>query len=215
MSGGPGSADDVVRRIETELADWYDRDAEGRSTRAIDPERVRRRAEFCALLATEGRQRVLEVGTGPGRDAVAFRDAGSTVAGVDLSAAHVALCRASGLDVHQATARALPFADDSFDAGWTMSTLLHVPDAELGPALAEVRRVLRPGAPLAIGLWAGDDREGPREDDPHDPPRSFSFRSEPHLRRLLAPHGEIERFDTWSPDGAPETVYQWCLLRMP
>ena len=34
-----------------------------------------------------------------------------------------------------------------------MSTLLHISDARLDQALLEIRRVLRPGAPLAVGLW--------------------------------------------------------------
>jgi ubiquinone/menaquinone biosynthesis C-methylase UbiE len=45
------------------------------------------------------------------------------------------------------------FDDRSFEAGWTMSTLLHIADEDLDAALAEVVRVLRPESPLAIGLW--------------------------------------------------------------
>ncbi|MGY1748151.1 hypothetical protein [Modestobacter sp. SYSU DS0511] len=38
---------------EADLAAWYDRDAAGRSTRPLDPERVRRRQEFTALLRAD------------------------------------------------------------------------------------------------------------------------------------------------------------------
>ncbi|MGY2081118.1 class I SAM-dependent methyltransferase [Modestobacter sp. SYSU DS0657] len=99
------------------------------------------------------------------------------LSGVDLSPQHVALCRAAGVDAHVAPVRALPFGDASLDAGWTMSTLLHVPDAELDQALTEIRRVLRPGAPLAVGVRCGADVEGPLASDAFDPPRFVSSRS--------------------------------------
>ncbi|MQA35855.1 class I SAM-dependent methyltransferase [Modestobacter roseus] len=200
---------------EADLAAWYDRDAAGRSTRPIDPERVRRRQEFTDLLLAEGRRRVLEVGTGPGLDAVAFTGAGLDVSGVDLSAAHVALCRAAGVDAHVAPVRALPFADATCDAGWTMSTLLHVPDAELDQALAEIRRVLRPGALLAVGTWCGADVEGPLTLDSFYPPRFFSLRSPARMVELLGRHGEVARSETWPAGDRPDGRYQWVLLRLP
>ncbi|MGY1837943.1 MULTISPECIES: class I SAM-dependent methyltransferase [unclassified Modestobacter] len=209
MSDGP------VGEREGRLAAWYDRDAARRNARPIDPERVRRRQEFTALLLAEGRQRVLEVGTGPGRDAVALTEAGLSVSGVDLSAEHVALCRAAGIDAHVAPVRALPFADASLDAGWTMSTLLHVPDAELDQALGEIRRVLRPGAPLAVGVWCGDDVEGPFTFHASDPPRFFSLRSSGRLVELLSRHGEVERSETWRAGDRRDGRYQWLVLRLP
>ncbi|WP_457075688.1 hypothetical protein [Modestobacter sp. SYSU DS0290] len=42
--------------------------------------------------------------------------------------------------------RALPFGDAPLEAGRTVSTLLHVTDAELDRAPAEIGRVLQPGA---------------------------------------------------------------------
>lgn len=49
----------------------------------------------------------------------------------------------------QASAAALPFADDEFDALWTIWVLEHVVDPEA--ALCEFRRVLKPGGVLL--LW--------------------------------------------------------------
>ncbi|MEI8412381.1 MULTISPECIES: class I SAM-dependent methyltransferase [unclassified Kribbella] len=56
------------------------------------------------------------------------------------------------LDARAASVLELPFEDRTFEAGWTMSTLLHIADEDLDDALAEIVRVLRPGAPLGIGL---------------------------------------------------------------
>lgn len=205
----------VVTELERDLAAYYDQDAQRRAGAQLDPERVGRRLEFTALLGREGRARLIEVGCGPGVDAEAFQEQGLSVTGVDLSLQHVMLCRAQGLDAHVASVQSLPFVDDAFDAAWTMSTLLHVPNAALGDALVELRRVLVAGAPLAIGLWSGDDTEGPSRFDV-DPPRFFSFRSDTRVRELLGQFGEIERFDTWETPGADgPATYQWCVLRLP
>lgn len=143
--------------LDTDLAEYYDQEAAQRAARTLDPRRVEQREEFADLLVSEGRQRLLEVGTGPGRDASSFMGRGLAVSGVDLSSEHVRLARAAGLDAYVASVLELPFADDSFDAGWTMSTLLHVPDTEFDTALRDIRRVLTPGAPLAVGVWGGRD----------------------------------------------------------
>lgn len=197
-----------MSRLEVDLAAYYDREAAERHERSLDPQRVTRREEFTALLAAEGRGHLLEVGTGPGRDAVAFQQAGLTVRGVDLSARSAALCRAAGVDCQVASVLGLPFTDASFDSAWTMSTLLHVPDADVDAALRELRRVLVPGSPLAVGVWAGDDVEGPADEAGG---RFFSFRSDARLQELLGAHGEVERFDTWPSAGSS---YQWCVVRL-
>lgn len=199
---------------ETDLAAFYDQEAPARAGRDLDPERVRRRELFSRLLRAEGRVRLLEIGTGPGLDASVFLRDGLSVTGVDLSAEHVRLAREAGVDAHVASVLRLPFADGSMDAGWTMSTLLHVTDADLDAALVEVARVLRPGAPLAVGLWRGEDTESHRVTDTIEPRRFFSLRSDERLQATLGRHGAVEQFDTW-PGIADGSCYQWCVLRLP
>jgi len=95
------------------------------------------------MLAAEGRSRVVEVGTGPGRDGAAFIQAGLQVAGVDISSEHVRLARAAGVDAVCASLFDLPYALSSFDTGWTMSTLVHVEDARFHAAMDAICSVLR------------------------------------------------------------------------
>jgi len=45
--------------------------------------------------------------------------------------------------VHDATAAALPFADESMDLVFTSGVLIHIPDDGLGQALDEIHRVAR------------------------------------------------------------------------
>lgn len=105
-------------------------------------------------LAGPGR-RVLDVGCGTGGTARRLhRQTGAEVTGVSLSGWEVDLARrkaaadgvAAGLRFERADAVDLPFADDTFDAALIVEVLVHVSDKPA--ALAEVRRVLRPGGRL-------------------------------------------------------------------
>ncbi|QSB14065.1 methyltransferase domain-containing protein [Natronosporangium hydrolyticum] len=199
-------------QLALDLMAYYDQDATLRAERQVDPERAIRRAEFLDLLRAEGRRTLLEVGTGPGRDATVFAAAGIQVSGVDLAAEQVRLARRAGVDAYQATIWDMPFPPRCFEAGWSMSTLLHVPDSRFDAAIDAIVSKLLPGAPLAVGLWGGVDHEGASERDVITPPRFFSRRSHDRLRRMLARAGAVERFVTWGE--SPGWQYQWALVRV-
>ena len=84
---------------------------------------------------------VLEVGCGRG----AFQDLVAHYVGVDLSET---VARHLHKPFFCASAIALPFHDNSFDAIWSIHVLEHVPDPE--PALLEMRRVLKPNGLLFL-----------------------------------------------------------------
>ncbi len=199
-----------VAAVESDLAVYYEQEAGVRAGRALDPHRVVARDRFLARIAGD-RPRLLEVGIGPGRDAVAFVAAGVPVVGVDLALDHARRAGTTGAAAVVATVRHLPFPDRAFGALWTMSTLMHVPDVAIAGALAELARVLAPGALAAIGVWGGPDVEH-HIDGEFDPPRFFSRRSEARWRSLLATLGPVEDFVTWV-QGSDDLCYQWALVR--
>jgi SAM-dependent methyltransferase len=199
-------------RREADLVAYYDNEVRDRARRELPVQRVERRSAFVELLEREGRRSVLELGAGPGRDGAAFTAAGVAYTGVDLAPASVAVCRSLGLDVHVASVLDLPFETGSFDAGWTMSTLLHVADDDLDAALSEIVRVLRPASPLAIGVW-GDASAGEHlwEGGAFGPPRFVSIRTDSGLREALGRHGTVEQWETWQ--GGSSLHYQWAVVR--
>lgn len=199
--------------LEGDLARYYDQDAAARAGRAIEPERALRRDRFAELLAREQRTQVVEVGVGTGADARALQAHGLTVTGVDLSPENVALCRSAGVPAHVGSALDLPFPDQSFDAAFSMSTFMHLPDRAFVRALEELGRVLVSGAPAALGLWGGDDTEGEHVADTIEPHRYFSWRSAERVHSLLTPHAEIAAHETWRVGDDPPRPYQWYLLR--
>jgi ubiquinone/menaquinone biosynthesis C-methylase UbiE len=101
----------------------------------------------CAQMATErpaGARLVLDLGCGPGNSTVHLRDAaGAGAFGGDFSMAMLRRARRRGLSVVCLDAGALPLRDGSIDAVTFHSVLYLLPDQRR--ALAEVRRVLRPG----------------------------------------------------------------------
>ena len=200
--------------LEDLVAAYYDQEGSARETMPLGAVRLAARDRFLALLAAEGRTTVLEVGSGPGRDAVAVAAAGFDVTAVDRSPGHVRLAAAAGVRAIVASVLAVPFAPATFDAGWTMSTLVHVPDARWDTALASLVGALRPGAPLAIGLWGGVDDERWQEPRGDLPTRFFSRRSHDRVQDMLARHAAVESFETW-PGNGPGWEYQIAVLRTP
>jgi SAM-dependent methyltransferase len=93
---------------------------------------------------------VVDVGAGTGQFATAFSDwFDLTVLAVEPSAAMRAqIPRRPGIQVLAGDACALPLPDGSADGAWLSLTIHHIPDLEV--AARELRRVLRPGAPVLI-----------------------------------------------------------------
>ncbi len=144
---------------EDRLAKFYNRRAVLHPEHPLTPQRAEQRELFIARLKAEGRHGVLEIGTGPGLDGLKFVQAGIQYTGVDLSEEQVRIATAKGLNVSVASARNLPFADGAFPALWSMSTLLHIPNRDIDGVVRELVRVAAPGAPIAVGLWSGEDEE--------------------------------------------------------
>jgi methionine biosynthesis protein MetW len=109
-------------------------------------------AELHGLLAryATSKSACLDVGCGDGRAAGLWlhEHAGEYV-GVDVSTTGVAAARGLGLDARVVEdAASLPFPADSFDLAVASEVLEHLFDPSL--AVAEVRRVLRPGGVLVV-----------------------------------------------------------------
>ncbi|MCA9668607.1 MAG: class I SAM-dependent methyltransferase [Myxococcales bacterium] len=108
------------------------------------------------------RDRVLEIGFGPGRtlDWLVERASEGLVAGVDPAALmveraarrHSEAIEAGRLELHCCGVSALPFADGTFDKAMAANNFQFWPDYERD--LREVRRVLRRGGTLLLCLRA-------------------------------------------------------------
>lgn len=110
--------------------------------------------EFAGLGRDE---RVLDVGCGTGSltFALAERADARSICGIDYSAAYIdharQRCRDARIEFRVGDACSLPFPDGSFDRVLALLVLHFVPQPER--AVAEMRRVARPGATVAAAVW--------------------------------------------------------------
>jgi ubiquinone/menaquinone biosynthesis C-methylase UbiE len=109
-----------------------------------------------ALAGAPGR-RLVDIGGGTGNYGRALRDEGWDVLVVDREPAMLAQAAAKGLETLQADAQRLPLPDACADAAMLVSMLHHVEDPVA--ALAEAKRILRPGGRLALMVWTREDVE--------------------------------------------------------
>ena len=93
---------------------------------------------------------LVDIGAGTGAFAAAFSDwFDLSVLAVEPSAAmRDQIPGRPAIEVLEGSASALPLLDESADAAWLSLVIHHIPD--LGAAAHEIRRVLRPGAPVLI-----------------------------------------------------------------
>lgn len=107
-----------------------------------------------ALAVRQG-ERIVDVGFGGGYalDQVRERVAPARPAGVEISLAMIEAGRARwghAVDLHQADVARMPFADGSQDGVLSVNTLYFWPEPDA--ALREIRRVLKPGGRLVLGV---------------------------------------------------------------
>lgn len=135
------------------------------------PDVVGQRVRFLQLAGLRAGESALDVGVGPGflcADMAAIVGESGRVAGIDQSDAMVKIagerCAAfPGIDLRVSDATSLPFEDESFDLVTSTQVYEYVPN--MATALAEVRRVLKPGGRVWIldtdwdsVTWATGDR---------------------------------------------------------
>ncbi len=103
------------------------------------------------LLDLKPGEAVLDIGFGGGALIARLAKLADRIAGVDVSAKMVARARkrfGKRVEISRADAAKLPFGDADFD-GVTSVSVLHF-WSDLDPPLAEIARVLRPGARLVL-----------------------------------------------------------------
>jgi ubiquinone/menaquinone biosynthesis C-methylase UbiE len=110
--------------------------------------------DFAGLAKGE---KVLDVGCGTGSLTFALATSAdlSEIRAIDYSPVFVEAANRRNTDprinIQQADACALPFEDGTFDRAMSLLVLQFVPEA--GKAIAEMRRVVRPGGVVAAAVW--------------------------------------------------------------
>ena len=134
------------------------------------PDTIGRRQAIIRALRLKTAERVLDLGSGPGHQALEMAPMvgpSGKVDGVDVSDSMLQIARARcagvmNVEFHKADAAQLPFADGTFDAVMSSMVFEYLPDVPR--ALREAHRVLKPGGRVAIHdcdwgatLWRSSD----------------------------------------------------------
>lgn len=113
------------------------------------------------VTALGGSGRVLEIGSGGGRDALALEQRGISVRRTDISKGFVELLRRNGFEADQLD----PLTDDladprhpglPYDGIWACACLIHVAREDFGTVLRRLAGATRAGGHLHVSVRDGD-----------------------------------------------------------
>ena len=153
--------------------------------------------QFSKHLNNKGK--VLNIGSGPGRDGLILRQKGLGVICLDASESMIDLCKEKGLESVVGDFNNILFPDREFDGVWAYTSLLHVSKEMVEKSMLEIVRVLKNGGIFGLGLIEGDFNDY-RESSGVDKPRWFSFYKKEEVETLLNKFNfEIIYFDEFKP----------------
>jgi SAM-dependent methyltransferase len=167
------------------------------------------RAALLDALDGAGPWSILDFGCGPGRDLLAFRQAGCVAVGLDGCAAFVDMAREhSGCEVLQQNFFDLDLRGRAFDGVFANASLFHVPRACLPAVLHQLRDAIRPGGVL----FCSNPRAFERDMEGWHGERYGSYLTIESWTRIVSAAGfKIER-TFLRPSGNPPSQQPWLAM---
>ncbi len=142
--------------------------------------------QFVSLLLGK---RILNIGSGSGRDAVLLRNHGLEVICLDASKAMIEITTKLGFESRLATFSELNFPTGSFDGVWAYTSLIHIPKSEANEVIAKIRKLLVPKGVFAVGAIEGDTAGMVERRTMPGVERYFKNYTKAELRELIEPLG--------------------------
>jgi SAM-dependent methyltransferase len=150
------------------MSRWEQLFLEDRRVLTASPSQAAERAADVLLRA--GKDRVLDLACGVGRDSFYLAGRGLHVIGLDAAGSGVARAEATrrekGLGAHflQGDGRRMPFPEHTFDGVYCFGLLHEFVgkgwEADVAAVMGEIRRVLRPDGLAVLTVLAGDPAAG-------------------------------------------------------
>lgn len=181
--------------IKDNLRKFYNQEAEYRNSGETQHWKKEKREHFQALIRKEGKQTLLELGAGSGKDSLYFIENGFKVTAVDISSEMVRICKNKGIDAYEMDYYNISSLNRGFDCIWAMNSLLHVPKQDFSMVLREIDKVLNESGLFYMGIYGGTDSEWDFQNDLIDVPRFFASYSRESLIDALSEVFDVDSFE--------------------
>lgn len=199
--------------IRNNLIHSYDKHARERENASMQEWKILERSKFLSLLLLENKKSLLEIGAGTGRDSKFFKDQGFETTCIDLSPVMIEICKQKGLNAQEMDMLDIKFPDNSFDAIFSLNSLLHLTKVEFPIVMSKINSLLKPHGVVYLGIYGGHDFEGIYEDDFYRPKRFFSFFTDEQLKLQVSKFLNIISFDRIIVEKNNHLHFQSIILR--
>jgi SAM-dependent methyltransferase len=195
---------DELRRLSAVTLAHYDDGARSFWRGTQDHDVSQNVAALLRHMSGRAPRTILDLGCGPGRDLVTFRDLGHEAVGLDGALAFVEMARAhAGCGVLHQDLLALDLPAERFDGIFANASLFHVPSQELPRVLGELWRSLTVDGVLFSSNPHGPNREGWSGD------RYCCYLDLATWREFLSSAGFVELEHYYRPPGQPRHLQPW------
>jgi len=191
----------------------YDHAVNERDNHQISDWKKSQRQRFFNLLYTEGKTRLIDIGSGTGIHGSFFQEQGIDVTCLDISPANVERCKEKGLKSYVLDIMDITSIGQLYDCAFALNSLLHIPTSQLSLTLANIRDVLKPDSLFFWGQYGGEYREGVYEEDRYEPKRFFSLLDDAQIQEKASKLFNIEAFAIVSIKDFTPLHFQSLILR--
>jgi SAM-dependent methyltransferase len=152
-----------------------------REALAKEPYLLAALALFADLVHAVGGGPVADMGCGPGHVTAHLNKLGVDAFGIDLSPAMIDLARRDHPDLRfeVGSMTDLHLANASIAALLAFWSLIHIPDDAMPTVFGQFHRVLRPGGPILLGFYVGDESRLKTQGYGGHPMRVYVHRRQP------------------------------------
>jgi len=193
-----------LQQVSTVTLSHYNASAESFRQGTRDHDVSQNVAALLRHLPASRQHTILDLGCGPGRDLVTFRELGHLAVGLDGAPHFVQMAREhSGSEVLFQDLLSLDLPEARFDGIFANATLFHVPSQELPRVLGQLWFCLKPHGVLFSSNPHGPNREGWSGD------RYCCYLDHPTYQRFMTDANFVELEHYYRPTGKPRHLQPW------
>jgi SAM-dependent methyltransferase len=142
--------------------------------------------EFASKLPGK---RILNLGSGSGRDALLLREQGLEIICIDASKKMVAITSALGFESICTTFADFDYPNQSFDGVWAYTSLIHIPKTEARKVIEKIHSTLKTDGKFVFGAIKGKTAGMIERETMPGYPQYLKKYERNELKQLIKPHG--------------------------